>query len=112
MTLSGDHGRLQAGDAQGAFYLLDDMQKRDLCPDVITFGALMHACASNGRLPEAMQAFRAMQAAGVRPNAEIFTSLIDAHVKAGTKEAIQQAFQVSLLIQGSKSHMITCCMPP
>ena len=87
---------LQAGDTQHAFQLLGSMYKNRATPDVVTFGALMHACATTGRVQLATRAFEMMASANIAPNAEIFTSYIDAHVKAGDQESLEQAFKVCM----------------
>lgn len=45
----------------------EEMEARDVAPDVITYSSLIHACAVAGEWQQALAVFRAMEAAGVEP---------------------------------------------
>ena len=89
---------MQAGKLETAFRLFKQMRHKKLKPNVITFGTLMHACATANNVSSAVSLLQVMKSAGVQPNAEIYTSFINALFRAGTKESLQHAFQVGISV--------------
>ena len=57
----------RAGEVDRAFAVLDQMVSAGLKPNVVTYTALLDACAKASQLPRAIDVFRSMIAARVPP---------------------------------------------
>ncbi|KAK7846567.1 putative pentatricopeptide repeat-containing protein [Quercus suber] len=67
----------RSGRLEDARYVFDEMQRRGVCPSVVTFGTLIHQLCLNFRLEEAFKLKNdMMRVYGVMPNAFVYTSLI------------------------------------
>ena len=58
--------------------LFDDMQQREVEPDVITFNALISACEKEHQAEKALQLFDEMQQRGLEPDVITHTALCSA----------------------------------
>ena len=60
----------RSGRLEDARYVFDEMQRRGVCPSVVTFGTLIHQLCLNFRLEEAFKLKNdMMRVYGVMPNA-------------------------------------------
>jgi pentatricopeptide repeat protein len=86
----------RAGDSVTALHLFREMSSStELTPTDRTFGSLLHAFARVGDAESARQVFDSLEEAGVEPNVVLYTSFIDALVKAGDEGSLSLAFQVA-----------------
>ncbi len=85
---------MQIGEHRWAFGVLKDMRRRRMALEERTFCSLLNACAKAEDLPAAEKVFGMMADAGVQPNVQVYTSLIDAYVKDGADASLDRAFQV------------------
>jgi len=70
-------------ELEKAFEVFEDMVKQGIDPDVVTYGALIHAHCRHLKLNEALHVFDHMQYNGVTANEIIYTSMIQAHLRGG-----------------------------
>ncbi|KAF5478542.1 hypothetical protein F2P56_005092 [Juglans regia] len=71
------HACCRIGSLDDAWNVFDEMQRRGVFPNVVTFGTLMYQLCMNFRLKEAFQLKEDMVCVyGVKPNAYVYTSLI------------------------------------
>ncbi|KAL4857943.1 Protein Rf1 [Chlorella vulgaris] len=81
------------GNVRDAMLFFSDMVDADIEPTQRTAGALLN-CYAKARDPtSARRVFEGMQLLGVKPNLEMYTSLVDACVAAGGKDT-EMAFEL------------------
>lgn len=69
------------------------MLEHEVEPNVVSFSAMIDACAKAGDLPRAKQWHGRMVEQGVPPNAHIFSAMINACAKVGDLDAAGQYLQ-------------------
>ncbi|PON93074.1 DYW domain containing protein [Trema orientale] len=79
------------GKGEAAIELFEEMQRRMVAPDNITFVNLLSACAHSGLVEEGRHYFRCMtQVHGIEPRGEHFGCMVDLLGRAGMLEAARE----------------------
>ena len=69
------------------------MKKAGLQPDVVTYSAMVDACAKSAQLELARKVFEEMKAAGVEPNLKVYSTMISACEKGKQWELAREVFE-------------------
>ncbi|KAJ1620907.1 hypothetical protein T492DRAFT_847446 [Pavlovales sp. CCMP2436] len=69
------------------------MRREGVPPDLVSFNALLGACAVAGDVRRALETLRQLRASGHTPDVVTFTSLIKAYGKAGLVEGSEAVFE-------------------
>merc|ERR1712096_87499 len=72
--------------------LFNEMRRRHLEPDVVTFTSVINAKAQLGRFDEVVALFREMQALSLRPNEYTFNSIICAQALRGEFDVVHSLY--------------------
>lgn len=104
----------KAKDIQGAFEVLDTLEKAGLKADCILYTTLISACAKAGKVDSIFQVFHEMVNKGVEPNVHTYGALIDGCARIGQ---VGKAFGVYGIMRSKKlkpdqvifNSLITAC---
>eukprot|EP01018_Ginkgo_biloba_P012923 Gb_21951 [translate_table: standard] len=93
-------GYAQSGNVDEALKLFQEMPERN----VVTWTAMIAGCVQNGQNVEALQLFRRMQLAGVKPNPNIFASVLSA---CANTAALEQGLEIhdEIITKGFESNV-------
>lgn len=72
-----------AKDLQGAFEVLNNVEKAGLKADCMIYTTLISACAKAGNIESIFQVFHEMVSKGIEPNVHTYGALIDGCARAG-----------------------------
>ena len=92
--------------AEQASQLFETMWSQWLTPHVITYSALISACANGERAEQASQLFETMQSHWLTPDVITYSSLISAGEKGGLWDRALQLFQ-TMQAQGPTPNFIS-----
>ncbi|KAK2638664.1 hypothetical protein Ddye_026459 [Dipteronia dyeriana] len=80
--------KIHQREFRGSKKLFEEMEKRGVRPNCVTYSALIDGYSKKGNLDEAKLLFEEMEKKGLRPNIITYSALIDGYSKKGNiKEA-------------------------